>query len=49
MGLQWWRVAEDLVRHSEEFGGAERLGVHVGRVELFIDLPSLDLFQGNPG
>ena len=36
------------MRHSEEFcGGAERLGVHVGRVELSIDLPSLDLFQGN--
>ncbi len=35
------------MRHSEKFGGAERLGMHVGRVELSIDLPSLDFFQGN--
>ena len=35
------------MRNSEEFGGAKRLSVHVGRVELSIDLPSLDLSQCN--
>ena len=41
----WWRVVVDLVCHSKEFGGAERLGVHVGRVKLSIDIPILDLSQ----
>ena len=28
---------------SEEFSGAKGLGVHVGRVELFVDFSGLDL------
>ena len=35
------------MRHSKKFGGAERLGVHIGRVELSVDFPGLDLSQCN--
>ena len=33
--------------HSKKFGGAEWLGVHIGRVELSVDFPGLDLSQCN--
>ena len=31
--------------HREEFSGAKGLGVHIGRVEVFVDVSSLDLSQ----